>query len=122
LNKSDAVNKKFKRELSSGIVSLVLLSILDQQPEPAYGYQIARLIGAGRPDAPIVKQGALYPVLRSLERSSLLESHVEPSVSAPPRRYYRVTELGHTTLRQWTDIWNQTKTFVDAIMEGSNDD
>ena len=114
----DAANKKFRKELSSGIAALVLLSVLEQAEEPMYGYQIAKLIGAGEADVPIAKQGALYPVLRSLERSGLLSSQVEPSISGPPRRYYSITAEGRETHRQWVGIWNQTKTFVDHVMEG----
>jgi PadR family transcriptional regulator PadR len=77
-----------------------------------------KLIGAGEADVPIAKQGALYPVLRSLERIGLLQSQVEPSTSGPPRRYYRITESGCETYQQWVDIWNQTKVFVDHVMEG----
>jgi PadR family transcriptional regulator PadR len=99
-------------------VALVLLSVLDRAVEPMYGYQIAKLIGAGRADVPMVKQGALYPVLRSLEKSGLLHSQVEPSVSGPPRRYYSVTESGRKTLQSWTEIWSQAKTFVDSVLEG----
>ncbi len=116
------VNKKFKKELNSGTVALVLLSVLDRAAEPMYGYQIAKLIGAGRADGPMVKQGALYPVLRSLEKSALLESRVEPSVSGPPRRYYGITESGRQTLKRWTEIWDQTKTFVDNTLEGAYHD
>lgn len=118
MDSADAANKKFRKELSSGIVALVLLSVLDRAAEPMYGYQIAKLIGAGEADVPIAKQGALYPVLRSLERSGLLQSQVEPSISGPPRRYYSITESGCKTHQQWAEIWNQTKTFVDNVMEG----
>ena len=110
--------KKFKKELNSGTAALVLLSVLDRAAGPMYGYQIAKLIGAGREDVPTVKQGALYPVLRSLESSGLLESQVEPSVSGPPRRYYTITASGRETLEQWKAIWCQTKDFVDAILNG----
>jgi len=34
-------NKKFRKELNSGIVSMVLLSIMTNAKEPMYGYQIA---------------------------------------------------------------------------------
>jgi PadR family transcriptional regulator PadR len=70
----------------------------------------------------MMKQGALYPVLRSLERSGLLESTVEPSVSGPPRRYYRITEAGRRTLEQWTEMWRETKSFVDTILKGTDDE
>jgi PadR family transcriptional regulator PadR len=69
-----------------------------------------------------MKQGALYPVLRSLEKSGLLASKVEPSVSGPPRRYYTITEAGRATLAIWEEIWGQTKSFVDDILKGITHD
>ena len=119
MDSDNAANKKFKKELASGISALVLLSVLDRAAEPMYGYQIAKLIGAGEADAPIVKQGALYPVLRSLEKSGLLQSQIEPSITGPPRRYYNITESGRQTRQQWLEIWNRTKTYVDSVMEGT---
>jgi PadR family transcriptional regulator PadR len=67
----------------------------------------------------MMKQGSLYPVLRSLEKNGLLESRVEPSVSGPPRRYYRITRSGRKTLKEWIDIWDQNKSFVDAVLRGN---
>jgi PadR family transcriptional regulator PadR len=115
----NAANKKFQKELNSGTVALVLLSILGRATEPIYGYQIAKHVDAGRANVPMMKQGALYPVLRSLEKSGLLESRVEPSVSGPPRRYYKINNDGRETLRRWTQIWQNTKTLVDAILKGT---
>jgi PadR family transcriptional regulator PadR len=122
LDDTNAVIKKFRKELSSGTAALVLLSVLDRAEEPMYGYQVAKLVGAGRADVPMVKQGALYPVLRSLEKSGLLQSLVEPSVSGPPRRYYTITAFGHETLQQWTEIWSQTTIFVNSVLEGVTHD
>lgn len=118
MDEDTATNRKFRKELSSGTVALVLLSVLDRGNEPMYGYQIAKLVGAGDADTPMGKQGAIYPVLRSLERSGLLQSKVEPSTSGPPRRYYHTTQFGRETLEQWTGIWEQTKSFVDNMLEG----
>jgi PadR family transcriptional regulator PadR len=117
LSDNDAANKKFQKELISGTASLILLSILDRASEPMYGYQIAKLIETGKNEVPI-KQGALYPVLRSLEGSGLLQSEVEPSVSGPPRKYYQITENGRQTLQHWTEIWGETRAFVDSILKG----
>lgn len=114
--------KKFQKEMNGGTSSLVLLSVLGKAARPMYGYQIAKLIEAGSNDAGIVKQGALYPVLRSMESTGLLESEVEPSVSGPPRRYYRITAAGRTVLQKWTEIWQLTKQFVDTILEGGKED
>jgi PadR family transcriptional regulator PadR len=119
-------HKKFRKELSAGTVSLALLSILAQAKEPLYGYQIGKLVGgpisagseSANASAISVKQGAIYPVLRSLEIQELLSSERELSDSGPPRKYYQVTESGKDTLKAWTEIWNETKTFVDKVLGG----
>lgn len=115
----DSATRKFRRELNAGTVSLVLLGVLSRAREPMYGYQIAKQIS--RADAPVVKQGALYPVLRSLENGGLLESRVEPSVSGPPRRYYEINADGRRALEQWMDLWNETRVFVDEALKGTYD-
>lgn len=113
--------KKFQRELNGGTASLVLLRVLDRAASPMYGYQIAKLIEAQTPEVDIMKQGALYPVLRSLEATGLLSSEVEPSVSGPPRRYYKITDYGRATLARWIEIWHQTRDLVDAVLKGGDD-
>ncbi len=121
LVETNEADKKFQKELNAGTAAVVLLSILDRADKPMYGYQIAKHIETSVEDMPMT-QGALYPVLRSLESSSLLESEVEPSVSGPPRRYYKITESGRATLKRWAGIWSQTKVFVNTILEGEHDD
>lgn len=119
---SNSANKKFQKELNAGTVALVLLSVLDRAEEPMYGYQIAKRVENTGDGVPMMKQGAIYPVLRSLEGSGLLESSVEPSVSGPPRRYYSITAAGRETLSRWTDIWDRTRSFVDKTLKGTSDD
>jgi PadR family transcriptional regulator, regulatory protein PadR len=116
---SPTLTRKFQKELNAGIASLVLLSVLSNSEEPMYGYQIAKLLDDYSGEASFMKQGALYPVLRSLEGSGLLESKVEPSVSGPPRRYYEVTSAGKETLLVWQGVWKQMKSFVDKAIKGA---
>jgi PadR family transcriptional regulator PadR len=119
---ADALNKKFQKEINAGVTGLVLLSVLAQGKEPMYGYQIAKLLSAESSNEPPLKQGALYPVLRSMEKSKLLDSQIEPSASGPPRRYYSITKMGRETLQSWTEMWGQTKSFVDTILEGASNE
>jgi PadR family transcriptional regulator PadR len=117
----EPLDKKFQKELQSGITALILLSVLARATQPMYGYQIAKRIGAEHEDASL-KQGVFYPALRSLESSGLLSSMVEPSVSGPPRRYYSITDLGRNCLSRWAVIWRDTKDFVDSIVEETQND
>ena len=121
---AETTDRKFRKELSAGITSLVLLSVLNKATEPMYGYQIAKLMedGDDKQTVPLIKHGALYPVLRSLEGNGLLTSRVEPSVSGPPRRYYRITESGIETFTRWVDIWIRTCRMIDRILGGVPND
>ncbi|KAB2901937.1 MAG: PadR family transcriptional regulator [Dokdonella sp.] len=109
---------KFHKELSAGIVSLVLLGVLARAKQPMYGYQIARQLDDTGEGVLSGKQSALYPVLRNLDAAGLLASQVEPSVAGPPRRYYRITPLGRRVLEEWTYAWTTTRDFVDTVLEG----
>ena len=110
--------KKFQKELASGTVSLVLLAVLAQSRQPLYGYQIAKRLEELGEGVLAGKQSALYPVLRNLEGAGLLSSEVEPSVSGPPRRYYRITKPGREVLRAWVAAWTATRDTVDQVLQG----
>ena len=117
---AEAQARKFQRELSAGLTSLVLLSVLAEAETDLYGYEIARKLTLDEaPTAPF-KQGALYPVLRNMSGAGLLSSRVVPSYSGPPRRYYRITPLGREVLAAWRETWLGTRAFVDTIVQHSS--
>ena len=118
MDELDPQLKKFQKELSAGTVALVLLAVLGQAEEPMYGYQIAKRLEQTGDPLLGGKQSALYPVLRNLSAAGLAESHVEPSVTGPPRRYYRITALGRAVLADWASSWNTTRDSVDTVLRG----
>jgi PadR family transcriptional regulator, regulatory protein PadR len=113
---AEPIVRKFQRELSAGLTSLVLLSVLAGEETDLYGYEIAKRLGADPAAASPFKQGALYPVLRNMSAAGLLSSRVVPSYSGPPRRYYRITPLGREVLTAWRAAWTETRSFVDSIV------
>ena len=121
MDELDPQLKKFQKELSAGTVALVLLAVLGQAEEPMYGYQIAKRLERGGEQTLGGKQSALYPVLRNLHAAGLLDSYVEPSVSGPPRRYYRITDAGRLVLREWRAAWCSARDFVDSILTASTE-
>ena len=113
----ESLLRKFHKELSAGTVSLALLAVVAAGDEAMYGYQIAKRLESL--DGVLSgKQSALYPVLRNLEGNGLLESFVEPSMSGPPRRYYRITAAGRTALADWSAAWRATRDSVDTVLKG----
>lgn len=115
---ADTQLKKFQKELSAGTVSLALLAVLARAEEPMYGYLIAKKLERIGDGVLSGKQSALYPVLRNLEGAGLLDSFVEPSMTGPPRRYYRITEAGRAALREWAAAWRATRDSVDSVLQG----
>jgi PadR family transcriptional regulator PadR len=114
----DSQARKFQKDLNAGLVSLVLLAVLERSTEDLYGYEIAKRLQKANEGEALFKEGTVYPVLRALAAQALLTSRVVPSYSGPPRRYYRITDEGRAMLAQWSDIWRQTRGFVDRFIEG----
>jgi PadR family transcriptional regulator PadR len=106
-----------QKQLNAGATSLVLLTLLHQQKRAMYGYEVAKELESRCHGELPMKPGTLYPVLRSLEKQELLSSHIVPSDAGPPRKYYRITARGKRTLQHWHAAWQDTKQFVDNILE-----
>ena len=109
--------KKFQKELNTGTVALVLLSILRNAERPLYGYEISKLLGSKHGE----KQSAIYPVLRNLADKGLLNATVTPSESGPPRKYFTISELGSSVLLRWQEIWREKQSFVNQFLGDYHD-
>lgn len=108
--------RKFRKELMAGLSSLVLLAVLARAGREMYGYEIAKAVKAEGEGGLIFKQGAIYPVLRSLNGLGLLDSRVEASAFGPPRRYYTITDEGKKALTDWQGAWRDMREFVDEAL------
>jgi PadR family transcriptional regulator, regulatory protein PadR len=117
----DSHARKFQKDLNAGLVALVLLAVLERTSEDLYGYEIAKRLQKANQGEALFKEGTVYPVLRALSANGLLTSRIVPSYAGPPRRYYRITDEGRTVLRDWSDIWRQTRDFVDRFTEGARE-
>lgn len=113
----DSQVRKFQKDLNGGLVALVLLAVLAATHEDLYGYEIAKRLQKANEGEALFKEGTVYPVLRALSAAGLLTSRIVPSYSGPPRRYYRITPEGRTTLTQYQDVWRQTRDFVDRFID-----
>jgi PadR family transcriptional regulator PadR len=54
----------------------------------------------------IVVEGTLYPLLTRLKNSGLLEYKWVESKSGPPRKYYKLTDVGDKFLQGLTETWD----------------
>jgi PadR family transcriptional regulator PadR len=104
----DATIALHRQELRRGTASLACLTLLAASPD--YGYSLLdRLAGLGLE----IEANTLYPLLRRLEKQSLLE-HDWDTTEARPRKFYKTSaeglELLNILRRDWAalgDAMNQ---------------
>ena len=92
-----------KAQMRKGVLELCILSILSQGD--AYPTEI---IDKLKETKLVVVEGTLYPLLTRLKNTGLLSYRWEESTSGPPRKYYKLTEIGEQYLKEvqlsWFDL------------------
>lgn len=58
-----------------------------------YGYEISEFL-SGHID---ISDGTVYPILRKLKADGMLTTYLQEESGGPPRKYYKLTELGLET-------------------------
>ena len=94
------------RELIKSSTDSLLLYLISQQP--MYGYQIIKELERKSQGYFKFKEGTLYPALHRLERAALILGKRQILPGERQRRYYHITDKGHSTLLekrgQWQDF------------------
>jgi len=93
-------------QLKKGILELCVLAVLDKKD--CYGYELVNEISKDIE----ISDGTIYPILRRLSKEGYFTTYLQESTEGPPRKYYRLTELGKETRQKLTDEW---KSFVEKV-------
>jgi DNA-binding PadR family transcriptional regulator len=100
-------------QLKKGTTVLALLSALERGE--VYGYGIRRDAYRKTKGLFAINEGALYPLLHSLERRGLVRARRE-EVRGRGRRYYGITTKGRRELRLARGEWSLLVKSVDALL------
>jgi PadR family transcriptional regulator PadR len=65
----------------------------------------------------IVVEGTLYPLLTRLKNAGLLDYTWVESTSGPPRKYYKLTEVGTEFLEQLRQTWLEVVASIEHITQ-----
>jgi PadR family transcriptional regulator PadR len=87
-------------EWKRGMLSFWVLGLLISRPR--YGLEIRKEIEETTRGRITLGVSTLYQLLRRLERRGLVKSRWEPSLSGPPRAYYKLTAAGRDVVRQFS--------------------
>jgi PadR family transcriptional regulator PadR len=101
---------ELKDHLLKGNLSMLLLKLFDEKA--MYGFEVAQELEERTETYLKIKEGSLYPTLRTLEEKGLLKSWWKDGTSGHKRRYYKLTAAGKKELTSRTDEW---KAFSKAI-------
>ena len=91
-----------KAQMRKGVLELCILSILSQGD--AYPTEIIEKL---KETKLVVVEGTLYPLLTRLKNTGLLTYRWEESTSGPPRKYYKLTEIGEQYLKELQLSWEE---------------
>ncbi|HAD14353.1 MAG TPA: PadR family transcriptional regulator [Saprospirales bacterium] len=91
-----------KAQMRKGVLELCILAIIEED-EVYPSDIIARL----KSNDLIVVEGTLYPLLTRLKNDGLLDYTWRESNSGPPRKYFKITDLGRQFLEAFSDSWKQ---------------
>jgi len=94
--------------MRKGILEYCILGIIAQ--EEIYASVIIDTLKESRL---IVVEGTLYPILTRLKNAGLLQYRWEESTQGPPRKYYSITPLGETFLKDLHNTWSELNQAVE---------
>ncbi|HEY3070116.1 MAG TPA: PadR family transcriptional regulator [Gaiellaceae bacterium] len=100
-------------QMRRGTLQYCVLALLAK--EERYGFDLVRALA--ELDGMVTSEGTIYPLLSRLRRDGLVESTWQESPSGPPRRYYRLTEAGRTSLEGFRLEWQRFRDAVDHFVE-----
>jgi len=99
-----------KAQMRKGILEYCILSILAKKD-----LYTTDIINALKENDLIVVEGTLYPLLTRQKNAGLLNYRWEESTQGPPRKYYALTELGRTYLKEMDQSWDSLINSVKSI-------
>ncbi|MFN0036410.1 MAG: PadR family transcriptional regulator [Saprospiraceae bacterium] len=91
-----------KAQMRKGVLELCILAIIEED-EVYPSDIIARL----KTNDLIVVEGTLYPLLTRLKNDGLLDYTWRESNAGPPRKYFKITDVGRQFLEALSSSWNQ---------------
>lgn len=107
------MNSQFKK----GVLELIVLLSVDKKD--MYGYELVSEVSK----VVNVNEGTIYPLLKRLTNEHYFETYLEESTEGPPRKYYRLTNLGRQQKQSLLTEWNAFHESINAFIKenGTNE-
>ncbi len=103
-------------QYKKGVLELCVLSMLNRNDY--YGYVISEDISK-KID---ISDGTVYPILRTLKSDGLVTTYLSEESGGPPRKYYKLTELGRQEYLKEKAEWLSFINVVKSMLEEDNNE
>ncbi|MGN0678137.1 MAG: PadR family transcriptional regulator [Oscillospiraceae bacterium] len=102
------MNSQMKR----GTLELCALSVMSRGD--CYGYELVNQISKCME----ITEGTIYPLMKRLKESGLIDSYIVESTEGPPRKYYKITEAGSEELKSLSEEWFEFAESINKLLKG----
>jgi len=116
LDEMDDFRQKLRRELRTGLISILLMDVIDRAGDEGYGYAIIRRLEEYSDGVFRFKEGTIYPILHSLLRQGLVATEWRESPAGPARKCYRLTGLGKRALQAGLEEWGEMNAVAGKLL------
>ena len=106
------MNTQYKK----GVLELCVLSLLHKRD--CYGYEISDFLSQHID----IADGTVYPILRKLKADGMLTTYLQEESGGPPRKYYKLTELGRETYQNDRAEYLKFAQSVKILLEDESND
>jgi PadR family transcriptional regulator, regulatory protein PadR len=103
-------------QFKKGVLELCVLVLIRNKDQ--YGYELAQQLS----NYVEVAEGALYPLLRRLVKEGYCTTYLQESNEGPPRKYYKLTELGEVYISLMIAEWKQFVSGINQLLEDGKKD
>jgi PadR family transcriptional regulator, regulatory protein PadR len=100
-------------EMLKGALEGCVLEIIGRKK--TYGYEITqylRKLGFSE-----IVEGTVYTILIRLEKNGFVSIDKKPSDMGPPRKFYSLTKIGQSELRNFWTKWNFVSSRINDLKE-----
>lgn len=104
------MNTQFKK----GVLELIVL--LSVSKHDMYGYELIMEVSK----VVDVNDGTIYPLLKRLTNERYFDTYLVESTEGPPRKYYKITELGLQQMKELRKSWELFSESVNKFIKECN--
>ncbi|WP_040982788.1 PadR family transcriptional regulator [Oceanobacillus jeddahense] len=104
-------NDKWQLQFKKGVIELIIMLLINQKP--LYGYELTATLK--NTTYLSLADGAIYPILKRLEKNQWSYSYWDAPENGPRRKYYTLTEEGKNVLENRLKVFNDSAEIINSF-------